>query len=444
MKYSIRSSEKVLQPPFIEVKAKINNGFSKNKENYIVAPSAKKIATYIKNQIFGSDLITQTDGLNIGWLMPSLKDALVLSVYQIESFIYIHKCDDKVYLECFKKSDIHDLVQEFDKVKEATIVQEFDSPDDDKVSYLLKRKIKISNNQSYIQFTPCKLENNKEDIITIEQFNSIFGTHYPPKDFLNYQVLINIDVGEDFFKDSRNLLVEEMEIMNTFFDEIRKTKTKVATTQHFQGNNLTANWVPTTNYNIQTMSIKDMQDYFTLLPGDKNHYLFEFLQGNIRFNEYISSFKFVDYQIIQMSGLSPVSFGYEKDAYQNADNIDLNKNSSDMTIESIKTQITPQINLLIENIIRAQNSISNEVQNKLPSELNWDFGNNEKYDDMKKIKVLKNVQSVSSVPKKVRAKVVLPIINKLISDDINDNDLDEFIKELDTDENDLKIRFGEV
>lgn len=451
MKYRIRSSKSILAPPYIQIKAKIiQNGLTNGKENlpideeYIVAPSAKKISTYIQNQIFGSDLVTQTEGLNIGWLMPTLKEALSLAVYQVESFIYIHKYENQVYLECFKKSDIHDLIQVFDRVKEATIVQEYDSSIDKKESYLLKRKVKIMNNQSLIEFKAYQCENNKEKEISIETFNRLFGTNYPGKDLLNYVVLINIDIGEDFFKDSRNLLLEEMEIINTLFGEIRKTKTKVATTQHFQGNDIVTNWVPTTNYNISQLTVGELQDYFTLLPGDKNHCVFEHLQGEIRSDKYIESFKFVDYQIIQMAGLSPVTFGYEKDAYQNKDNIDLNKNSSDMTIEAIKTQIEPQINSLIENIIKAQNTILGQPKNELPQSLEWNFGTNEKFDDMKKIQVVRNIQSISSIPKSFRAKIVVPILNKLIDEGIDENEVNEYVKELDEESDSLDIKFGEV
>lgn len=451
MNYRIRSSKSILAPPYIQVKAKIiQNGITNGKENlssdeeYVVAPSAKKIATYIQNQIFGSDLVTQTEGLDIGWLMPTLKEVLSLAVYQIESFVYIHKYEDKIYLECFKKTDIHDLIQVFDKVKEATIIQEYNSPLDKKDIYLLKRKIKILNNQSLIEFKAFQCENSKEKEISIESFNRLFGTNYPDKDLLNYVVLVNIDIGEDFFKDSKNLLLEEMKILNTFFGEIDKTKTKVATTQHFQSNDIVTNWVPTTNYNIQQLSVGELQDYFTLLPGDKNHYVFQYLQGDIRSDKYIESFKFVDYQIIQMAGLSPVTFGYEKDAYQNKDNIDLNKNSSDMTVEAIKTQIEPQISSLIENVIKAQQTITGEVKNMLPTSLEWDYGNNEKFDDMKKIQVVKQVQSISSVPKTVRAKIVVPILNKLIDEGIDESDIEDYVKQIDEETDNLNIRFGEL
>ena len=108
----IKSKYNVLQAPYIQIKTKVNQpGMTNGKSNipeeksYCIAPSAKKIATYISNQLFGSDLVTQSEGLDIGWLMPSLKEALELAVYQRESFIYINIYDDKVYLECLKESD---------------------------------------------------------------------------------------------------------------------------------------------------------------------------------------------------------------------------------------------------------------------------------------------------------------------------------------------------
>ena len=98
----------VLEAPFINVKVKITRPGETNgkpnikyKDDYIVAPSAKKIATYIKNKIFGSDLVTQTDGLNINWLMPVLSQSLENAVYQRESFIYLHKFDHNYLIHRF-------------------------------------------------------------------------------------------------------------------------------------------------------------------------------------------------------------------------------------------------------------------------------------------------------------------------------------------------------
>ena len=86
-----------LQAPFISVKTQITmpgktNGMPniKYENRYVIAPSAKKIGT-------------QTEGLNIGWLMPTLKESLEECIYDKESFIYINKYDNKVYLEVIKK-----------------------------------------------------------------------------------------------------------------------------------------------------------------------------------------------------------------------------------------------------------------------------------------------------------------------------------------------------
>ena len=447
----IKSAYNVLEVPYIKVEATVTQpGMTNGKPNifrkskYIVAPSGKKVATYIVNQIFGSDLVTQTEGLNINWLMPTLKESLELAVYEEESFILIHKFDNKIYLECIKKSDIHDLVQKFDKVISGTIIQEYDTSDE---TYELHREILIDNGITYMNMKAFKIDGSKLVPIDINTFNKYTSNDYLPKYVLPYEILINIDIGQDFFKDSKKFINEEMEIFNTFADEIEKTKTKIATTQHFQSGDIVANWQPASNhYKVDTLSVGKLADYFTLLPGDKEHYLFEFLQGQIRVNEYITSFKFCDYQIIQMAGLSPASFGYEKDAYQNVDSIDLSKNNSDMTIEAIKTQIEPQINHLLENIVKAQQS-QGITKNLIPSELNWDYGLNEKLTDMKKLQVLSRVQSVGSVPYSIKAKIITPILKKLIDGDIDKEDMltiEKLIEENKKEQDDLKIEYGEV
>ena len=447
----IKSTCNVLEAPYIKVEATVTQPGTTNgkpnifrKSKYIVAPSGKKVATYIVNQIFGSDLVTQTEGLNINWLMPTLKESLELAVYEEESFILIHKFDNKIYLECIKKSDIHDLVQKFDKVISGTIIQEYDTSDE---TYELHREISIDNGITYMNMKAFKIDGNKLVPIDINTFNKYTGNDYLPKYILPYEILINIDVGQDFFKDSKKFINEEMEIFNTFADEIEKTKTKIATTQHFQSGDIVTNWQPASNhYKVDTLSVGKLADYFTLLPGDKEHYLFEFLQGQIRVNEYITSFKFCDYQIIQMAGLSPASFGYEKDAYQNVDSVDLSKNNSDMTIEAIKTQIEPQINHLLENIVKAQQS-QGITKNLIPSELNWDYGLNEKLTDMKKLQVLNKVQSVGSIPYSIKAKIITPILKKLIDDDIDKEDMltiEKLIEENEKERKSIEIEYGEV
>lgn len=440
-----------LEAPYIRIEATVTQpGITNGKPNierkskYIIAPSAKKVSTYIVNQIFGSDLVTQTEGLSINWLMPTLKKSLELAVYEEESFVLINKFDGKIYLECIQKSDIHDLVQKYDKVVSGTIIQVFEGKED---TYELHRHIKLEDGNTYMEFKAFRL--NKSELVPIDMatFNYRTGNDYLPKYVLPYEVLINIDIGQDFFKDSKKFLNEEMEIFNIFADEIEKTKTKIVTTEHYQSGDIVTNWQPaSTHYKIDTLTVGKLQDYFTLLPGDKDHQMFEFLQGNIRVADYINSFKFCDYQVIQMAGLSPASFGYEKDAYQNVDSIDLSKNNSDMTVEAIKTQIEPQINRLLENVVKAQ--ISNDIQvNLLPSELNWDYGANEKFNDMKKLQVLGRIQSVAKVPYNTKAKIITPILNKLIDDDYvgkNQKSIQELIDENAKEDEKLNIEFGEI
>lgn len=436
-----------LQAPYIKINARVTNPGTTNgkpnivnEERYVLAPSAKKIGTYIRNQLFGSDLLTQTDGLNINWLMPTLGEALELAVYEEESFIYIHKFDGKIYLECIKKSDIHDLVQKYDKVVSCKIIQDFKGGKD--FDYSLERKIDIKDGNSIIKLKPFK--KGKRDAewteINLGEFNKLMDTDYKRIYSLPYEVIINIDIGQDFFKDSHKFLYEEMEVFNTLCEEVQKTKTRIVTTQHYQSGDVYSQWQPTQNiYDIKSLSVGGIQDFFTLLPGDRERAIFEYLQGNLRVSDYVDTFKFCDYQVIQMANLSPATFGYEKDSYQNVVSVDLSANLTDMTIEAIKKQLEPQINHLLVNIIKLQELLNIE-DNKIPSDLIWDYGNNEKLTDDKKIKTLQAVQKTMEIPYRTRAKIITPILNKLLDEKSNpDNLVEEYQKERD----DIKISYEE-
>ena len=141
-----------------------------------------------------------------------------------------------------------------------------------------------------------------------------------------------------------------------------------------------------------------------------------------------------------MANLSPATFGYEKDAYQKVASVDLNANTTEMTIEAIKKQIEPQINRLIENIIKLQQAIQTDV-NVIPADLVWDYGSNERFDDVKKIRTLKLILISMAVPYEVRAKIIAPILNKLIDEDVKSDDLyNKYKKE----ERDINITYEEI
>ena len=440
MNGKIRPS-KLLQSPYIQIKAKVvmpgtTNGKPNIKEEnkYVLPPSAKKIAKYITNQIFGSDLVTQTEGLDINWIMPSLSTALEDAIYDRESFIYIHKFDNKVYLECLKKCDIHDLVQKYDRIISFKLYEDFELKDEtgEEVTYSLERDVVINDDGTTTIKMAAFEKNTKEnawDKIELSRFNKLTDNSYTAIYTLPYEVMVNIDIGQDFFKDSEKLINEEMLILNTMAEEIEKTKTRIVTTQHYQSGDIVGSWKPSSNmYEVQTMNVNGLQDYFTLLPGDRDHQMFEFLQGEIRVKDYMDAFKFCDYQIIQMANLSPATFGYEKDAYQNTASVDLNANTTEMTIEALKKQIEPQINRLIENIVKLQQAINTD-ENVIPADLIWDYGSNERFDDMKKIKTLQAIQRTMTVPYSVRAKIITPILNKLIDEKTNEEEVVKAYKE---------------
>lgn len=452
MNGKIRPS-RLLQSPYIQIRTKVTmpgttNGKPNIKEElkYVLPPSVKKIAKYITNQIFGSDLVTQTEGLDINWIMPSLSTALEEAIYDKEAFIYIHKFNGKVYLECLKKCDLHDLVQKYDQIISFKLYEDFEVKDENgrDITMSLERKVKINDDgTSTIEMRAYEKneKDNEWNSISLERFNRITENDYSLIYNLPYEVLVNIDIGQEFFKDSEKLINEEMIVLNTVADEIEKTKTRIVTTQHYQSGDIVGSWNPSSNmYDVQTMNLGSLQDYFTLLPGDREHQVFEFLQGNIRVKEYVDTFKFYDYQIIQMANLSPATFGYEKDAYQNVASVDLNANTTEMTIEAIKKQIEPQINKLIENIIKLQQAINTDI-NVIPVDLVWDYGSNERFDDMKKIKTLKLIQNTMAVPYEIRTKIIAPILNKLIDEDVKSDDLYNKYKE---EEKDLRITYEEI
>lgn len=447
MNGKLRASE-ILRAPFIQIKTKVSvpgytNGIPniKDEVKYVLAPSAKKIGTYIRNQLFGSDLVTQTEGLDINWLMPTLGEALEEAVYDRESFIYIHKFDNKVYLECIPKCMIHNLVQKFDRVISCDIIQDFEI---DKEVYSLERHIVLKEDgTSTIKYQAYEKVKNKDEWIKIDigKFNKVTGSTYKSFYNLPYYPIINIDIGQDFFKHSEKFLNEEMHVFNTLADEIEKTKTRIVTSQHYQTGDVASSWQPRSNmYEIQTLSVKSMEDYFTLMPGDREHQIFEFLQGDIRADKYIETFKFCDYQVIQLANLSPATFGYEKDSYQNVANIELNANLTDMTIEAIKKQIEPQVNNLITNVVKLQQSLKIE-ENAIPIDLVWDYGSNERFDDMKKLQVLGAIQRTMSVPYGVRSKIITPILNKLIDEPIDDKTYTDMYKQ---EREELRIEYEEI
>ena len=446
---NLRYDESLILAPYIKIDVSVNNpGYIngvpniKKEEKYVLAPSAKKIGTYIRNQLFGSDLMTETEGLDINWLTPTLGEALEQAVYDKEAFIYIHKYDDKIYLECIRKCCIYDLVQVYDNLISLRLVQDFDNEYND---YSLHRFITLKDGNTLMQlkaYRKDKKAGSKWEEISIKMFNKANGTDYKRIYELPYEVIVNVDIGQDFFKDSTKLLYEEVEIYNTLCEEVQKTKTRIATSQHYQSGDIYTQWQPSQNmYDVKTISVGNLQDYFTLLPGDQEHQIFEFLQGNLRVNDYVNAFKFLDYQVIQMANLSPASFGYEKDAYQNTTSVDLSMNLSEMTIEAIKKQLEPQINKLIENIIKLQELLN--MDEKIPNDLVWDYGNNEKLDDEKIIKTLASIERVMSVPYSVRTKLMTPILNKLLADDSKVNE-EDIINENKEERDFIKIDYGEI
>jgi hypothetical protein len=81
------------------------------------------------------------------------------------------------------------------------------------------------------------------------------------------------------------------------------------------------------------------------------------------------------------------------------------------------------------------------TENLIPSELVWDYGDNERLDDMRKLEVLQAVQRTASVPYSIRSKIITPILNKLIDEKVNDKDVTKAYEE---ESQRMNIEFGEI
>ena len=65
----------------------------------------------------------------------------------------------------------------------------------------------------------------------------------------------------------------------------------------------------------------------------------------------------------------------------------------------------------------------------------------EDVDDMKKIKTLKLIQNTMAVPYSIRSKIIAPILNKLIDEEVESDKLYEAYKE---EEKDINITYEEI
>lgn len=145
-----------------------------------------------------------------------------------------------------------------------------------------------------------------------------------------------------------------------------------------------------------------------------------------------------------MSGLSPATFGYEKDAYMNTANVDLSANASEMTIESIKVQITNQLNRLFENIVKLQRSQADVTENLLDENMEWDFGDNERLDDQKKMELLKEIEKVADVPYEYKMKIIAPLLKKLSGDEVDKKLIKDIMNKRNEERKGLRVTYGEL
>ena len=66
---------------------------------------------------------------------------------------------------------------------------------------------------------------------------------------------------------------------------------------------------------------------------------------------------------------------------------------------------------------------------------------------MKKLQVLRKIQGVGAVPYSYKAKIIMPILNKLIDDNYsknNEKQINELVEKYLKEQDEINIKFGEV
>jgi hypothetical protein len=77
--------------------------------------------------------------------------------------------------------------------------------------------------------------------------------------------------------------------------------------------------------------------------------------------------------------------------------------------------------------------------------LSWDYGSNERFDDLKKIAVLRQIQGVASVPYQQKSKIIAPIIQRMLQDVEGADEVAKELQKSNKEETEsLKIEYGEI
>jgi hypothetical protein len=88
--------------------------------------------------------------------------------------------------------------------------------------------------------------------------------------------------------------------------------------------------------------------------------------------------------------------------------------------------------------------ITRDVITVTNESLEWDYGSNERLDDQKKMQLLKQAEGVANIPYEQRAKIIAPLIQKLINDNSADKMAKDLIKKNKEEAEKLRIEYGEI
>ena len=78
---------------------------------------------------------------------------------------------------------------------------------------------------------------------------------------------------------------------------------------------------------------------------------------------------------------------------------------------------------------------------RIPNNLVWDYGNNEKLTDEKRINTLSSIERVMAVPYSTRARIITPILNKLLDEQVNEDDI---VKGYQEERDSIRVDYGEI
>ena len=75
--------------------------------------------------------------------------------------------------------------------------------------------------------------------------------------------------------------------------------------------------------------------------------------------------------------------------------------------------------------------------------MEWNFGDNERLDDQKRLKLLKTIEGVADIPYEYKLKIIAPMLQKL-SGDVDEKVIADILKKRNEERKGLRVTYGEL